>query len=176
VKVIRHNRVVVNAECVSRAIAASVAFLSLCAVTAGAQVYISPDHQFGARIDAIRSDGAATAQLGGEVNIAAGYYARIAGTVGVGPVIRDGTTLPSARLDLESRFHFDPFAEYAHGLYGGAGISSRWEDRSGWHEYLLVSVGYEGPVRDGWRRSIELGLGGGIRLGFVFRRARQLGR
>src|ERR1700730_6767551 len=81
--------------------------------------------------------------------------------------------MSSARVDLSARYLLDPFHEIAWGLYGGAGFSSRWDEASHWHEYLLVLAGVEGPAKGGWRAAIEGGLGGGVRIGVVLRRARQ---
>jgi hypothetical protein len=75
-----------------------------------------------------------------------------------------------------SRFLLDPFKEFRWGPYLGGGFTALWENGGGWRGRLLVLLGVEGPAHAGWRTSVELGLGGGARLGVVLRRARVNGR
>jgi hypothetical protein len=120
----------------------------------------------------------AGAQLGIGANMAADSYVRIGLDVAGGIAARDGG-VGAARADLVARYLFDPFKEIRWGPYAGGGISAQWYDRSGganWRGNLLVVLGVEGPVHAGWRTSVELGLGGGARLGVVLRRARSNGR
>jgi hypothetical protein len=124
------------------------------------------------RVDAIFArTGAAEAAYG--LTLPAGIYVRngVVAGLGAGP---DGL---EGRADLVSRFSLDPFRQSRWAPYGGAGISGRFRpDRAGGSRgYLLVLLGIEGPLaagnRTGWVPAIELGLGGGARLGVVLRRA-----
>jgi hypothetical protein len=96
-----------------------------------------------------------------------GYYVRSGLTTAAG-ANNDGA---SARVDLLTRFHLDPFREHKWGPYAGGGISARFEKRSEWKPYLLAFFGLDGPVSGGVVPAIELGLGGGARIGGILRRA-----
>jgi hypothetical protein len=77
----------------------------------------------------------------------------------------------SGRVDLFARFHFDPFRERKWGPYGGGGISARFDEGRKWRPYLLAFVGLDGPASGGVAPAVELGLGGGARIGVILRRA-----
>jgi len=111
-------------------------------------------------------------ELGGGLIARAGYYGRIALVAGAGGAWRDGRAAGTAHVDLVSRFLLDPFREVRWGLYGGGGATFRWSERGRAQPYLLLVGGVEGPEHGTWRPAVELGLGGGARLGIVLRRAR----
>ena len=106
------------------------------------------------------------------VSIPQGIYVRtgLVGGIGVG---RHGA---EGRTDLLSRFSLDPFRQSRWALYGGGGISGRYRTREdgGSRAYLLLVVGLEGPLplgsTEGWVPVVELGLGGGARVGIGVRR------
>ena len=131
--------------------------------------------QFEARLDALGGPPAG-AQIGVGANAAAGYYVRVGADVAAGAASRAGSALFTGRVDLTSRFLLDPFHQFAWGPYVGGGLTAQWDQRAAWRSDLLVLIGFEGPVHAGWRTSVELGLGGGARLGVVFRRARSNAR
>ena len=114
-------------------------------------------------------------QLGAGLNIPAGYYVRVGLTAAGGVAWRGNASAGSARVDLTTRYLLDPFGELRWGVYGGAGVSARIDERHV-RTFLLVVGGVEGPASHGWRTSLEAGLGGGARLGIVLRRARKNGR
>jgi hypothetical protein len=124
------------------------------------------------RADAIVAR-ATSVQAGYGLSIPAGIYVRmgVVAALGAGPHGLEG------RTDLISRFSLDPFRQSSWSPYGGAGISSRFrsDQAGGSRGYLLVVLGVEGPLaagkRTGWVPAVELGLGGGARVGFVLRRA-----
>lgn len=105
------------------------------------------------------------------VSIPAGIYVRsgLVGGVGAG---RHGI---EGRTDLISRFSLDPFRQFRWAPYGGGGISGRYRSQldGGSKVYLLVFLGVEGPLpigrTSGWVPALEVGLGGGARVGFVLR-------
>ena len=150
--------------------------VALVPVATAAQDYdFRPRLQWDVRADGLFTSSAA-AQLGAGANVPAGYYVRMGLSASAGPAwLKDGT-VRSTRVDLTTRFLLDPFAEIRWGLYAGAGLSSRWDAAARWREYLLLIAGVEGPARGGWRTAIEAGLGGGVRIGVVLRRARRNGR
>ena len=134
----------------------------------------APQVQAELRTDALSGPPAAV-QFGAGLNIPAGYYVRVGLTAAGGAGWRAGASAGSARLDFTTRYLLDPFSELRWGVYGGAGVSARIDERRV-RTFLLVVGGVEGPASHGWRTSIEAGLGGGARLGIVLRRARKNGR
>jgi hypothetical protein len=134
-----------------------------------------PVVQFETRFDALGGPPAG-AEAGIGANIPAGYYVRLGADVAAGAVSRGGEAVASARVDFATRFLLDPFREFRWGPYVGGGFTVQWDQRANWRGDLLLLLGFEGPVHAGWRTSVELGLGGGARLGVVFRRARSNGR
>ena len=111
-------------------------------------------------------------EAGVGVSVPQGIYVRtgLVGGVGVG---RHGA---EGRTDLLSRFSLDPFRQSRWAFYGGGGISGRYrtEEDGGSRAYLLLVVGLEGPLplgrTEGWVPVVELGLGGGARVGIGVRR------
>ena len=137
---------------------------------AGAQE-IKPLVQWEARADVIAAK-RTLVQVGGGVNIPAGYYVRLGFDVAAGPEFGREGVVGAVRTDITSRFLLDPFLESRRGVYGGGGVSASWSAKQGWREYLVVLAGLEGPARSGWRSAFEAGFGGGARVGVVLRRAR----
>jgi hypothetical protein len=123
------------------------------------------------RVDGIfaRSTGL---EAGYGFSIPAGIYVRtgLVGGVGAG---RHGV---ESRADFFSRFSLDPFRQSRWSPYAGAGLSGRFRstDDGGAKAYLLVFLGLEGPLPygqvSGWVPAVELGLGGGARIGLILRR------
>jgi hypothetical protein len=143
---------------------------------ASAQVEpFKPAVQFEARLDLLGGPPAG-AQAGAGMNVAAGFYTRIGADIAAGASSRDGGVVASGRVDVAARYLLDPFHEFRWGPYAGGGITARWDGRATWRAGLLLLVGMEGPAHAGWRTAVELGLGGGARLGLVLRRARSNGR
>jgi hypothetical protein len=142
----------------------------------GAQDYaFTPAVQWQARAEAATSGRGNGALAGGGFNVPAGYYVRLGLEGMAGVLSQGGGTRTTGRVDFSARFLFDPFAEQRAGWYGGAGVSAIQSERE-WRPYLLLVLGREGPTAGRWRTAIETGIGGGVRLGVVLRRARQNGR
>ena len=124
----------------------------------------------------IRLDGivgrTSAVEAGYGVSIPGGIYVRNGLVLG-GGVAQHGA---DARADFISRFSLDPFRQSRWAPYGGAGLSGRFRSEAdgGSRAYLVVFVGVEGGLpagaRSGWVPAVELGLGGGARLGIVLRR------
>jgi hypothetical protein len=134
-----------------------------------------PPVQFEARIDALAGPPAG-AQAGIGANVAIGYYIRLGVDVAAGASSRGGAAVASGRVDVVSRYLLDPFHEFRWGPYAGGGFSAQWDRLGERRGDVLLVVGIEGPVHAGWRTAVEVGLGGGARLGVVLRRARSNGR
>ena len=121
-----------------------------------------------ARLDAILARVSAV-QLGAGVTVPMGYYVR-SGIVGALGGTAKGL---SGRVDVFGRFHFDPFRESRWAPYGGGGVSGRFDKGEGGRAFLLLLAGLDGPIHGGMTSSVELGLGGGARIGVIIRQARR---
>jgi len=116
--------------------------------------------------------GHTAAHAGYGVSVPAGLYVRTGLVLGAG-VGRHGL---EGRSDLIGRFSFDPLRQSRWGPYGGAGVSGRFNSTGDGDAkaYLLFFLGVEGPLpagrTRGWVPALEVGLGGGARVGFVLRR------
>ena len=136
----------------------------------GAQIPHQPV-QVETRADLIVSKWTAV-QGGVGVTVPAGLYVRSGIVVAAG----GGGKGFDSRIDLFSRFNLDPFRENRWGFYAGGGLSGRFAGRDAprAHAYLLAFAGLEGPLPSaevaGWVPAIEIGLGGGARIGIALRR------
>lgn len=93
-------------------------------------------------------------------------YVGIGGTVAAG-ISKTGF---SGRGDLYGRFSLDPNHEYWWEPYLGGGVTVRADGGGpGTRTYLLGIVGFDGPSAGGVAPGVELGLGGGVRLGVTLR-------
>ena len=113
------------------------------------------------RVDAIGPAPHAV-HAGAGLTVALGHYARISAVGGIG--VRHGDI--AGRGDLIARVLLDPFRQRRFGFSLGGGLSVRERP------WLLAVVELEGPERFGWMPAVQGGLGGGPRVGLVFRRAR----
>ena len=124
-----------------------------------------------ARIDGLFARASAV-EAGYGVSIPAGIYVRNGVEAGLGA----GRHGVEGRTDFVTRFSFDPFRQSRWAPYGGGGVSGRYRPAAdgGAKAYLLIFLGMEGPVpagqAAGWVPAIEVGLGGGARVGFIVRR------
>lgn len=111
-------------------------------------------------------------------NVRAGQYVRLGAAwlagAAQGPA-GDRAARFSQRIDLTARFLLDPFGEQRRGLYGGAGFTARQDAGEAWKGDLMLLMGIEGAPRGRVTPSIELSLGGGVRVGIVLR-SRRSGR
>jgi hypothetical protein len=122
------------------------------------------------RADAILSD-RQVVQGGVGLNIPAGFYARIGVVVAGGADIERGFAVTAGRVDVLARFLLDPFRQARWGLSVGGGVSLRAREGDRVRPYLLTLVDLEGPrIRAGWAPALQVGLGGGVRIGLGIRR------
>jgi hypothetical protein len=123
------------------------------------------------RVDGIFARSSAV-EAGYGVSIPTGIYMRTGLVVGVGA----GRHGIESRADFVSRFSLDPFRQSRWSPYAGGGLSGRFRSLAdgGAKGYLLVFLGIEGPLADGkksgWVPAVEVGLGGGARVGLLLRR------
>jgi hypothetical protein len=129
------------------------------------------------RIDATSAD-VQRLELGTGVAIPMGTYVRVALLAG-GGLARDdrngsrayGDRVAAARADIVARFRLDPFHQSLHGLYSGGGVSYLASKGERGRVYVTLLAGLELRDRGHIAPAIELGLGGGVRLGIALRRA-----
>lgn len=106
------------------------------------------------------------------VNVRLGPYARLGTALALGAIDapdEDAGPESSARVDVVGRFLLDPFAERRTGLYGGAGFTARADGAGAWKGNLLIVFGLEGPADGRIVPALEVALGGGARIGLVWR-------
>jgi len=124
----------------------------------------------------VRLDGfvarSSAVEVGYGVSIPADLYTRLGLVGGVGA----GRHGLESRADFIARFSLDPFRQSRWAPYALAGLSGRFRALAdgGAKGYLLVCLGLEGPLPDGqlsgWVPAVEIGLGGGARVGVILRR------
>jgi hypothetical protein len=121
------------------------------------------------RIDALVANHAAV-EVGASVSVPGGVYARTAITAATGVAWRDGATMSATRVEMVSRFLLDPFRESPYGLSigGGLGVTNA-AGGPHWRPYLTSIIDLELARTGGVTPAIQLGLGGGARLGVVLR-------
>jgi hypothetical protein len=123
------------------------------------------------RADAIVMRGVAT-EVGAGVVIPADTYVRLSIDGAAGPTWRDGSVHASGRVDAIGRFLLDPFRETPVAVSLGGGVSVPYVSGYGRvRPYLAVVVDIEGRMRGGFTPALQLGLGGGARIGVVIRRS-----
>jgi hypothetical protein len=123
------------------------------------------------RADAVVGRGT-TAQLGLGAVIPGGVYARMSVDGGAGATWRDGAAHASGRVDVIARFLLDPFREAPVGLSFGAGVSVPYVAGDAHvRPYLTFVTDIEGRRRGGFTPALQIGLGGGARVGLVLRQS-----
>jgi len=139
-------------------------------VVTGAQV-VQQEFQSEIRLDAFFARSGAV-EAGYGFTFPAGLYVRPGLVAGIGA----GRHGVEGRTDLIARFSFDPFRQSRWAPYAGGGLSGRYRSEldGGTRAYLLLFIGVEGPLplgeRAGWVPALEVGLGGGGRVGVILRR------
>jgi hypothetical protein len=109
-------------------------------------------------------------EVGVGTQIPLGYYLRLGFTGAVGATLRDDDALTSARVDMIVRYLLDPFREARWAVSLGGGVSVPYVDGDTRAQpYATVVVDVEGPRRGGVSPAVQLGLGGGFRIGVAFR-------
>jgi hypothetical protein len=107
------------------------------------------------------------------VNVIAGTYVRIGVVAGGGARRIDSVWRSSGRVDVVARFHVDPFGESRWGGYAGGGASYFFDRGVPGRARAVIVIGFEGrSTTRRWVPGVELGLGGGARIGVTLRRAR----
>jgi hypothetical protein len=135
-----------------------------------AQQISRPTRSLEWRADALVAQGAG-ALVGAMMHLPLGTYARIGVGVGSGAVLHDGATRSVTRADVIFRGLFDPLRETRRGVSLGGGLTVTNARDGEWRPYVALVVDFEGARRGGYAPAVQLGLGGGARLGFALRQA-----
>jgi hypothetical protein len=147
---------------------ACLAALLMLARSAGAQIRTpSPFPEY--RADAIVGS-RTSAQAGAGLVIPMGIYVRLGVDAAAGATWGHGEVNPSGRVDAIGRFLFDPFREVPVGVSLGGGLSLPYvahDPRV--RPFLTAVLDIEGRMRGAVTPALELGVGGGARIGVVLR-------
>jgi len=131
------------------------------------RLHVPPYGEF--RGDAIFGDGTAL-QGGAGIVFPAGIYVRVNVDGAAGTRFRDGQSRTSGRVDAIARFLLDPFRETPIGLSLGGGVTVPYTDGDrGVQPYLTAVIDIEGRRRGRITPALQIGLGGGTRVGVVLR-------
>ena len=121
------------------------------------------------RADAIVGSRTAT-QMGLGLVVPMGIYVRLGVDAAAGATWGRGAVDPSGRVDAIGRFLFDPFREVPVGVSVGGGLSLPYvahDPRV--RPFLTAVLDVEGRMRGPVTPALELGVGGGARVGLVLR-------
>lgn len=124
------------------------------------------------RADVIATSRTTMAQLGTAVNFGSTGYGRVVLVAAGGTATSGGRTRESARIDAAIRFHLDPYRLAKWGAYAQGGLSALYNAFDGGRALVSTSLGVELPKRGHTTWALEVGLGGGVRVGAALRRAR----
>ena len=153
---------------------AIVASLGLCGATriAGAQASRPSTARFQpeVRADFIAARTSA-AHLGVGIAVSTGTYLRLGIVGAAGQAWHDGQSTAAGRVDGLIRFVFDPLREFRWAPYAAGGIGGIYNGQDKWRAVLVGVIGVEGPATGHIVPAIELGFGGGARIGVALRRA-----
>jgi len=123
----------------------------------------------------LRADGifgsANTYHAAAGVSTPLGNYIRVSLMAGGGVTVANSESTASGRVDIVGRFLIDPYRQQRWGPYGGAGVSVRRERDATGRAYLVAMLGIEGPPGPLFVPALEIGLGGGTRVGLILRRS-----
>ena len=125
------------------------------------------------RVDGFVARGRAV-HAGIGLGVRLGTYAHldVTGAAGMGNAPgADADARTSGRVEVLGRFALDPFEQFRRGPYAGAGLAVRLDEGARRRVHLTAVVGVEGRPASRWRPALELGFGGGVRVGAVFRRS-----
>lgn len=148
-----------------------IAALMICGLSAAGRLGAqnAPPQYAEFRGDVIAGNGTTT-QAGAGLVVPLDIYVRLGLDAAVGSTWRDGVARGSGRVDGIARFLLDPFREVPLGLSLGGGLSVPYVvgDRRV-RPYLTAVIDVEGRMRGPITPAIEVGLGGGTRVGVVLR-------
>ena len=141
-------------------------FATAIAARAGAQIVIPRYGEF--RVDAVDGRGTSV-QGGGGLTVPMGIYVRLGVLGALGSEWRDGESSIVGRTDVIARFLMDPFRQSPVALSLGGGVSVPYERGRRVRPYLTAVVDVEGKRHGGVTPALQIGLGGGTRVGVILR-------
>lgn len=118
-----------------------------------------------------------TGELGVGLAVPTTMYLRI-GALVAGGAVRDGdSTRATGRIEGFLRIPFDPLFERRWAPYVTAGGALACTAERRCQPLIVLRLGLEGPrAANGWTPAVEAGVGGGLRVAVVLRRANGPGR
>jgi hypothetical protein len=114
---------------------------------------------------------AEAAHLGAGLAVPAGTYVRLALIGAAGRAWTDGGSQVAGRVDGLVRFVADPLRESRWAPYASGGVGALFDETERWRAVLVGALGLEGPASGGVAPAVEIGFGGGVRIGIALRRA-----
>jgi hypothetical protein len=109
-------------------------------------------------------------QAGAGVVMPLGVYMRFSIDAAGGATFAEGASRASGRVDAIGRFLLDPFRETPVAVSIGGGVSVPYVDgQDRVRPYLTAVIDIEGRQRSKLTPALQIGLGGGARVGFVLR-------
>jgi hypothetical protein len=114
---------------------------------------------------------ATAAHVGVGFSVPASTYVRLGLVGAVGRAWADGESTTAGRVDALVRFVVDPLREFRWAPYGSGGVGGLYDGDGKWRAVLVGVLGIEGPQRGAIVPAIEVGFGGGLRVGVAVRRA-----
>ena len=114
---------------------------------------------------------AAAAHLGFGLNVPATTYVRLGIVAAMGQAWSGDDATIAGRVDGLVRFVLDPLRESRWAPYAAGGIGAIYDGSEKWRGVLVGALGVEGPATGRVVPAIEVGFGGGVRVGVAFRRA-----
>ncbi len=104
------------------------------------------------------------------VHVSTGTYVRLAFLGGAGRAWHHDTSGDSYRLEVQGRFHLDPFRNARFGLYGIGGVVTSHDPFADWQSRIVLGAGVDLPAHGRATWSIETALAGGFRVSIATRR------
>jgi hypothetical protein len=111
-----------------------------------------------------------SAELGAGPTLILGSYVRLALIGAAGTTWVDNSTRFSARADAIARFTLDPLREVPVALSVGGGVSVPYvQNQTRTRPYLTGVIDLEGRRRGRFSPAVQIGVGGGARIGVALR-------
>jgi hypothetical protein len=123
-----------------------------------------------ARVDYIDAR-ASAAHLGVGISVPASTYVRLGIVGAAGQAWSNGSSMAAGRVDGLVRFVVDPLREFRWAPYASGGLGAIYDESEQWRAVLVGVLGVEGPSGGGLTPAIEVGFGGGARVGVTLRRS-----
>ena len=111
-----------------------------------------------------------TGHIAGGFHMNSGTYFRLALLAGAGRAWIGDEEGESYRLELQGRFHLDPFRNARLGVYGIGGVTVGYDPFADWQSRLVAGAGVELPAHGRATWAIETAFAGGFRVSLVTRR------